>query len=247
VSIVLLGISVWIRLQLNESPLFQQMKAEGRTSKQPISESFCGRQRQDRAAGAVWRHRRPGRGLVRGPVLRLFFLTQTLKVDATTANLLIAAALVIGTPFFIVFGWLSDKIGRKSDHHGRLPDRGADLLSHLQGSDPLCESSAGSGCGIQPGDGERRSVEPARSSSTRSVRRASPAPATSPRRRSPKAARRIRTQAVGAGMSATIRVGNIDPVASFEGAGLDAEAASAQAARFNGELQAALAAAGYPD
>ncbi|MGB2790359.1 MAG: MFS transporter, partial [Dokdonella sp.] len=108
-SAILLGISVWIRLQLNESPLFQQMKAEGRTSKAPISESFFSKNGKivllalfGATAGqaVVW---------YAGQFYALFFLTQTLKVDPTTANLLIAAALVIGTPFFIVFGWLSDK------------------------------------------------------------------------------------------------------------------------------------------
>lgn len=113
-SAVLLGISVWIRLKLEESPVFQRIKAEGRQSKAPIKESF-GQWTNAKVVlvalfGAV-----AGQAVVwyAGQFYALFFLTQTLKVDATTANYLIAAALVLGTPFFIVFGALSDRIGRK--------------------------------------------------------------------------------------------------------------------------------------
>ena len=114
VSILLLGISVWIRLKLNESPAFVKMKAEGKSSKAPLTEAFARWGNLKYVILALL-------GLVAGQAVvwytgqfyALFFLTQTLKVDAVTANLLIAAALLIGTPFFIVFGALSDKIGRK--------------------------------------------------------------------------------------------------------------------------------------
>ncbi len=113
VSIVLLGISVWIRLQLSESPLFQQMKSEGKGSKQPFRDSIKGGNLK--LMLLVLLGATAGQAVVwyGGQFYSLFFLTQSLKVDGTTANLLIAAALVLGTPFFIVFGWLSDKIGRK--------------------------------------------------------------------------------------------------------------------------------------
>ncbi|KAF1697158.1 MFS transporter [Pseudoxanthomonas koreensis] len=113
VSIVLLGISVWIRLQLSESPLFQQMKSEGKGSKQPFRDSMKGGNLK--LMLLVLLGATAGQAVVwyGGQFYSLFFLTQALKVDGTTANLLIAAALVLGTPFFIVFGWLSDKIGRK--------------------------------------------------------------------------------------------------------------------------------------
>jgi hypothetical protein len=113
-SFFLLIISVWIRLSLSESPAFARMKAAGRTTKAPLTESFA---RLSNAKivllallGAV-----AGEGVVwyTGQFYALFFLTQSLKVDAVTANLLIAASLLIGTPFFIVFGALSDRIGRK--------------------------------------------------------------------------------------------------------------------------------------
>jgi MFS family permease len=114
VSVFLLAISVWIRLSMNESPAFAKMKAEGKTSKAPLSEAF-----------AKWGNLKivilalvgltAGQAVVwyTGQFYALFFMTQTLKVDGATANLFIAAALVIGTPFFIVFGSLSDRIGRK--------------------------------------------------------------------------------------------------------------------------------------
>jgi MFS family permease len=113
-SAVLLAVSVWIRLSLEESPVFRRMKEEGRASKAPIKESF-GNWNNGRIVlialfGAV-----AGQAVVwyAGQFYALFFLTQTLKVDATTANYLMAAALVLGTPFFILFGALSDRIGRK--------------------------------------------------------------------------------------------------------------------------------------
>lgn len=114
ISIILLGVSMWIRLQLNESPVFQKMKEEGKTSKAPLTEAFgqWGNLRWVIIAllGAV-----AGQAVVwyAGQFYALFFLEKTLKVDGATANILIAIALALATPFFVVFGWLSDKIGRK--------------------------------------------------------------------------------------------------------------------------------------
>jgi hypothetical protein len=113
-SIVLLGVSVWIRLMLNESPAFQRMKSEGKTSKAPLTESFARWGNLKIVLLALF-------GLVAGQAVvwytgqfyALFFLTQTLKVEAQSANLMIAAALLLGTPFFVIFGSLSDRIGRK--------------------------------------------------------------------------------------------------------------------------------------
>jgi len=113
-SIILLGVSIWIRLQLEESPAFKRMKAEGKGSKTPLREAF-----------GVWKNAKialialfggtAGQAAVwyTGQFYALFFLTQTLKLDATTSNIVIAVSLAIGTPFFVFFGWLSDKIGRK--------------------------------------------------------------------------------------------------------------------------------------
>jgi MFS family permease len=113
-SIILLGVSVWIRLSLNESPAFQKMKSEGRTSKAPLAESF-GDWKNLKIVILALLGLTAGQAVVWycGQFYALFFLTTIAKVDVTTANLLIAASLLIGTPFFIVFGTLSDKIGRK--------------------------------------------------------------------------------------------------------------------------------------
>jgi MFS family permease len=114
VSVILLGISVWIRLRLNESPMFQKMKDEGKTSKAPLTEAFANWSNAKivliALLGGVM-----GQGVVwyTGQFYALFFLQSILKVDGYTSNLLIAWSLLLGTGFFIVFGALSDKIGRK--------------------------------------------------------------------------------------------------------------------------------------
>jgi MFS family permease len=113
-SILLLGVSVWIRLSLNESPLFVKMKSEGRTSKAPLTEAF-GRWSNLKTVLIALFGLVAGQSVVwyTGQFYALFFLTQTLKVEAVTANLLIAAALLIGVPLLVLFGILSDRIGRK--------------------------------------------------------------------------------------------------------------------------------------
>ncbi len=113
-SILLLGVSLWIRLKLNESPVFQRMIDDGKVSKQPLTESF-----------ARWPNLKlvllalvgltAGQAVVwyTGQFYALFFLEKMLKVDGALTNSLVAIALLLGTPFFILFGWLSDKVGRK--------------------------------------------------------------------------------------------------------------------------------------
>jgi MFS family permease len=114
VSLILLAVSVWIRLKLNESPLFQQMKAEGKGSRHPLKDSF-GQWDNLKIVLLALFGLTAGQAVVwyAGQFYSLFFLTQILKVDANTANLLIAASLLLGTPFFLVFGSLSDRVGRK--------------------------------------------------------------------------------------------------------------------------------------
>ncbi|MGC5798424.1 MFS transporter [Sphingomonas sp. PAMC26645] len=114
VSIALLAVSLWIRMQLEESPVFQKMKDEGKTSKAPLTEAF-GQWSNLKVVlialfGAV-----VGQGVIfyTSQFYALFFLEKNLRVDGPTTNILIAIALLIATPAFIFFGWLSDKIGRK--------------------------------------------------------------------------------------------------------------------------------------
>jgi len=113
-SALLLGVSLWIRLQLSESPVFQKMKEQGTTSKAPLTEAF-----------GLWANLKwvlvalfgavAGQAVVwyTGQFYALFYLEKILKVDGASANIYIAIALALGTPFFVVFGWLSDRIGRK--------------------------------------------------------------------------------------------------------------------------------------
>ncbi|HTC06503.1 MAG TPA: MFS transporter [Xanthobacteraceae bacterium] len=113
-SAILLAISIWIRLKLNESPVFQRMVAEGKQSKRPLTEAF-GQWDNAKIALAALFGATAGEAVVwyGGQFYALFFLTQTLKVPGVTASILIATALLIGTPGFIIFGALSDRIGRK--------------------------------------------------------------------------------------------------------------------------------------
>ncbi len=113
-SSLLLGVSVCIRLRLDESPVFKRMQEEGKGSKAPLRDSF-----------AKWSNLKivllalfglsMGEAVVwyTGQFYALIFLTQVLKVDAQTASLLVAGGLVIGTPFFVIYGWFSDRVGRK--------------------------------------------------------------------------------------------------------------------------------------
>ncbi|MBA8844023.1 MFS family permease [Ochrobactrum sp. RC6B] len=114
VSILLLGISVWIRMQMSESPAFKRMKEEGKTSKAPLSEAF-GQWKNAKIALIALFGLTAGQAVVWycGQFYALFFLQNVLKVENQSANIMVAIALLIGTSGFVFFGWLSDKIGRK--------------------------------------------------------------------------------------------------------------------------------------
>jgi len=240
-SVVLLGISVWIRLQLDESPLFQQMKAEGKQSKAPIKESFFtanGRIALLALLGAT-----AGQAVVWycGQFYALFFLTQTLKVDATTANLLIAGSLALGTSFFIVFGWLSDRIGRKPIVLGGCLIAALTYFPIFKGlthfGNPALEAASLTNPVVVTADPGRCSfqfnpVGTAKYTSSCDIAKASLARAGIP----------YSNVNAPPGSVASIAVGKT-LVASYEGNGGD----PATGDRFASELKAALAAAAYPE
>ena len=146
VSILLLAVSVWIRLKLHESPVFERIKAEGKTSKAPLTEAF-GQWKNLKIVILALFGLTAGQAVVwyTGQFYTLFFLTQTLKVDGSSANIMIAIALLIGTPFFLFFGSLSDRIGRKPIIMAGLLIAALHILPALQGADALRESGARSG------------------------------------------------------------------------------------------------------
>ena len=249
-SIFLLAISVWIRLSLNESPAFKRMKEEGKTSKAPLTESF-GQWKNAKIVLLALLGLTAGQGVVwyTGQFYALFFLTAQLKVEPTTAQLMIGASLLLGTPFFIVFGTLSDKIGRKPiimagcllaaltffplftrAHRGGEPGAGRGAAEE-QGRRPRRP-----GAMLVPGQPDRprdRLHRRRATSPSASWRKARSATTTSTRR----PARRRRSR------SATRR--STPPAATVVNQKFDADSI-AKIAAFKKEIGADLAAAGYP-
>jgi sugar transport protein len=245
VSIVLLGVSVWIRLKLSETPLFMQMKAEGKGSKAPLTESFA-RWGNLKIVILALLGLTAGQAVVwyTGQFYALFFLTQTLKVDAATANILIAVSLLIGTPCFILFGWLSDKIGRK-----RIILAGCLLavityfpvfqgiayfanpaLYAAQASAPVTVIADPNECSFQ-----FNPVGTAKFLSSCDIAKSFLA----------KNSVNYENEAAPAGVVAQIKVGDT-VIDSFEGKGLPAEEFKAKSEAFTKAVGEATAAAGYP-
>ncbi|UKE69471.1 MHS family MFS transporter [Xanthomonas cerealis pv. cerealis] len=245
VSIVLLGVSVWIRMQLSESPLFQQMKSEGKGSKQPFRDSL--KDGNFRLMLLVLLGATAGQAVVwyGGQFYSLFFLTQTLKVDGTTANLLIAAALALATPFFVIFGWLSDKIGRK-----KIILAGCLLaaltyfpifkgLTHF--ANPAVEEARQSAPATVVADPATCSFQfdpigKAKFANSCDIAAAALAKAGVPYAIKPAAA----------GSLAQVSIGGTQ-VPAYEAAGLGKDEAKAKSDAFGKQLKGALTAAGYPE
>ena len=247
VSAVLLGVSLWIRMQLEESPTFARMKAEGKTSKKPLTEAFAqwGNLKVVLIAlfGAVM-----GQAVVwyTGQFYALFFLEKMLKVDGATTNILIATALLLATPAFVFFGWLSDRIGRKPiimagcllaaltyfplfDALSR--NANPDLYAATQAS-PVSVMADPAACSVQfdpigANKFDQKSCDIAKSFLA-------------------KAGVSYTRVAAPAGTEASIKVGDT-VIAAPVPAGMDADARKAAIKAFQDEAKAALKAAGYPD
>ncbi|MDR1076707.1 MAG: MHS family MFS transporter [Xanthomonadaceae bacterium] len=244
-SIVLLGVSVWIRMQLHESPIFQQMKSEGKTAKSPVKESILSR--NGKLMLLVLLGATAGQAVVwyGGQFYSMFFMTQTLKVDDTTANLMVAGALALATPLFVFFGWLSDKIGRKrivlsgcllaavtyfplfkalthyanpaiEEAHARAPAMVvADPSTCTFQFDPIGKKVFTSSCDIAAAALAKAGIP-------------------------------YEIVSGMAGARATVHVGGQE-IAAYEGAGLTKSEGKAMADAFAGTLKSSLTAAGYPE
>ncbi|VFR25038.1 Permeases of the major facilitator superfamily [plant metagenome] len=245
ISIVLLAVSVWIRMQLHESPAFKKMKEEGKGSKSPLKESF-GQWANLKLVLLALFGLAAGQAVVwyTGQFYALFFLTQTLKVEANSANIMIAIALLLATPFFVFWGWLSDKIGRKpiilagcliaaltyfpifkaiTHYANPALERAqaeapvtviADPAACSFQFNPVGTSSFTSSCDIVKSFLARNSVN-------------------------------YDNQAAPAGTVAKVRIGK-DEFESFEGAGMDKAAFTARSAELNKSLTQSIRDHGYP-
>jgi len=245
VSIILLGFSLYIRLKLNESPVFQRMKSEGKGSTSPLKDSF-GNWSNAKIVILALLGLTAGQAVVwyGGQFYALLFMTQTLKVEANTANTLMAIALVLGTPFFLVFGALSDKIGRKKiimaglliavvayfPLFKALTHYANPALEAAQASSPVTVVADPANCSFQfkltGNEKFLTSCDTAKGSLAR-------------------AGVNYGHEDAAAGSVAQIKIGST-VIDSYEGTGLTAEDSKAKAEAFTKSLTDALTAAGYP-
>ncbi len=246
ISIVLLGISVYIRMQLAESPVFMEMRAAGTSSKAPLTESFA-RWGNLRLVILALLGATAGQAVVWycGQFYALFFLTQVLKVEAKTANLLIAAALLVATPFFVFFGSLSDRIGRKKVVLAGCLLAAVTYVPIFEGlthyANPAIESASThapitvvadpNACSFQFDPvGKKKFVQSC------DVAKAALAKAGVP----------YRNEAAAVGSVAQVRIGDAAPIPSVEGGTMSAADFKAATDGFSKSLSGALKQAGYP-
>ncbi|MEO5625648.1 MAG: MFS transporter [Dokdonella sp.] len=246
ISSLLLAVSVYIRMQLNESPLFQQMKAEGKGSKSPLTDSF-GNWNNGKIVLLALFGATAGQAVVwyAGQFYSLFYLTQTLKIDAFTANVYIAAALLIGTPFFVVFGALSDRIGRKPiimlgcllavftyfPIFKGLTHYGNPAIEAASTNSPVVVTADPATCNFQFDPVGKKTF-----TSSCDIAKSVLAKGGTP----------YSNQIATPGNVASVKIGSTE-IASFEGGGMEPAAFKAQAEAFGAKLKAALKEAGYPE
>jgi MFS family permease len=244
-SIILLAISVYIRLQLSESPVFLEMKSAGKTSRSPLTDSFA-RWPNLKIVILALLGATAGQAVVwyGGQFYSLFFLTQTLKVDAQTANLLVAGALVLATPFFVVFGWLSDRIGRKKivlggcllaavtyfPLFGALTHFANPAIERARQTNPIVVVADPADCHFQFDP-----IGKARFTSSCDIAKGALAKSGAP----------YANEAAPAGAVANVRIGNVSVVA-FDGGELTAGEFKERSDAFGKQLTAALQTAAYP-
>ncbi len=245
VSVFLLAISVWIRVSMSESPAFTKMKEEGKVSKAPLSEAF-GQWKNLKVVILALVGLTAGQAVVwyTGQFYALFFMTQTLKVDGATANLLIAASLLIGTPFFVVFGMLSDKIGRRNiilvgcviaaatyfPIFKALTHYANPALEAAQISAPVVVSADPAECQFQFNPTGTKKF-----TSSCDIAKAKLAAASV----------NYQNEAAPAGTPASIKIGD-KVLQSYSAAALSKDEAKAKDAEFSGQLKDMIKEAGYP-
>ncbi len=244
-SIFLLAISVYIRLQLSESPVFLEMKSAGQTSRAPLTDSFA-RWPNLKIVLLALLGATAGQAVVwyGGQFYSLFFLTQTLKVEPQTANLLVAGALLLATPFFVVFGWLSDRIGRKVvvlggcllaaltyfPLFGALTHFANPAIEQARQASPITVLADPADCRFQFDP-----IGKALFTNSCDIAKGALAKAGAP----------YENEAAPTGAVASVRVGNVTVVA-FDGRGLAPAEFKERSDAFGKQLTAALQAAGYP-
>ena len=244
VSVLLLAASVWIRLSMEESPVFRQMQTEGRLSKAPLRESFARWSNLKIVLIALF-GLTAGQAVVwyTGQFYALFFLTQLLKIDAAQANLFIALALLLGTPFFIVFGALSDRIRRKPiilagcllaaltyfPVFKALTAAGNPQLAAAQRSAPVTLHADPAECSFQFNPTGATKFTTSCDVAKQALANAS-----------------VNYDSTPAGGTARINVGGT-VVNAYDAASLSASELKTREAAFKAELAAALKHAGYPD